>query len=62
MPEDVNFIPEVVIDGISIHAVKEAMKTGIEAAAKVKDVVRISAGNYNGKLGEHKIRLKELFR
>ena len=62
VPEDVNFIPEVVIDGISIHAVKEAMKTGIEAAAKVKDVVRISAGNYNGKLGEHKIHLKELFR
>jgi formylmethanofuran--tetrahydromethanopterin N-formyltransferase len=62
VPEEVNFIPEVVINGVSLHAVKEAMKTGIEAAAKIKDVVRISAGNYNGKLGEHKIRLKELFR
>jgi formylmethanofuran--tetrahydromethanopterin N-formyltransferase len=61
VPDNVNFIPEIVINGISIQAVEEAMKKGIEAAAEVKDVVRISAGNYGGKLGEHKIHLKELF-
>jgi formylmethanofuran--tetrahydromethanopterin N-formyltransferase len=50
-----------VFDGISLDAVKEATKTGIKAVLDVDGVVRISAGNYGGKLGEHKIQLKELF-
>lgn len=61
VPENVNYIPEIVINGISMHAVKEAMKAGIEAALSVDGVVRISAGNYNGKLGDYKIYLHELF-
>jgi formylmethanofuran--tetrahydromethanopterin N-formyltransferase len=62
VPEDVNYIPEIVINGVSLKAVTEAMKVGIEAAAGVKDVAGISAGNYGGKLGKYKIQLKELFR
>lgn len=61
VPEGVGYIPEIVINGISLEAVKEAMKAGIEAALTVKDVVKISAGNYGGKLGEFKIYLRELF-
>lgn len=61
VPEEVNYIPEIVINGISPKAVKEAMKAGIEAALTVEDVVRISAGNYGGKLGEYNIYLRELF-
>ncbi len=61
VPEGVNYIPEIVINGVTLDAVKEAMKAGIEAASKVKGVVRISAGNYGGKLGDHKIFLRELF-
>lgn len=61
VPENVNYIPEIVINGISMQAVKEAMKAGIEAALNVDGVVRISAGNYNGKLGDYKIYLHELF-
>ena len=61
VPENVNYIPEIVINGISMQAVKEAMKAGIEAALSVDGVVRISAGNYNGKLGDYKIYLHELF-
>jgi len=61
VPEDVNYIPEIVINGITLEAVKEAMKVGIEAASKVEGVVKISAGNYGGKLGEHKIFLRDLF-
>jgi len=57
----VNYIPEIVINGISIDAVKKAMKTGIEAALSVEGVVKISAGNYQGKLGDYKIYLRELF-
>ena len=60
VPEGVRYVPEIVINGISLEAVKEAMKVGIEAASKVDGVLRISAGNFGGKLGEHKIRLKEL--
>jgi formylmethanofuran--tetrahydromethanopterin N-formyltransferase len=62
VPEGVNYIPEIVINGTSMEAVKKAMKEGIQAASTVKDVERISAGNYDGKLGQHKIWLRELFR
>jgi len=62
VPEDVKYIPEIVINGTSMEAVKKAMKAGIQSASKVDGVVRISAGNYGGKLGKHKIYLRELFR
>lgn len=62
VPEDVNYIPEIVINGVSLEAAKKAMKAGIEAALTVKGVVKISAGNYSGKLGEYKIYLRELFK
>jgi formylmethanofuran--tetrahydromethanopterin N-formyltransferase len=61
VPEDVRYVPEIVINGISMEAVKEAMKAGIEAVLNVDGVVRVSAGNYDGKLGEFKILLRELF-
>lgn len=61
VPKGVGYIPEIVINGISLQAVKKAMKAGIEAALEVDGVVRISAGNYGGKLGDYKIYLRELF-
>ncbi|NWG11594.1 formylmethanofuran--tetrahydromethanopterin N-formyltransferase [Candidatus Bathyarchaeota archaeon] len=61
VPKGVGYIPEIVINGISLQAVKKAMKAGIEAALKIDGVVRISAGNYGGKLGDYKIYLRELF-
>jgi formylmethanofuran--tetrahydromethanopterin N-formyltransferase len=61
VPEGVGYIPEIVINGTSLEAVKKAMKAGIEAALKVDGVERISAGNYGGKLGKYKINLRELF-
>lgn len=61
VPKNVNFIPEIVINGVSMQAVKEAMKAGIEAALSVDGVLKISAGNYSGKLGDYKIYLRELF-
>lgn len=59
--EGVSYIPEIVINGISLKTVKKAMKAGIEAVLNVDDVVKISAGNYGGKLGDYKIYLRELF-
>ncbi|MCS7096097.1 MAG: formylmethanofuran--tetrahydromethanopterin N-formyltransferase [Candidatus Bathyarchaeota archaeon] len=62
VPEGVRYIPEIVINGISLEAVKQAMRAGITAAMKVKGVVGISAGNYGGKLGDFRIHLQELFK
>jgi formylmethanofuran--tetrahydromethanopterin N-formyltransferase len=62
VPEGVNYIPEIVINGTSLEAVKKAMRVGIESTSNVEGVIRISAGNYGGKLGRHKIGLlQELF-
>ena len=61
LPESVHYVPEIVINGYSMEAVKQAMKAGIEAVLNVAGVVRVSAGNYGGKLGEFKIHLRELF-
>jgi formylmethanofuran--tetrahydromethanopterin N-formyltransferase len=61
VPTGARYIPEIVINGISMQAVKAAMKAGIEAASKVDGVMRVSAGNYGGKLGEFKIHLRGLF-
>ena len=60
VPKGARYVPEIVIDGVSMEAVKEAMKVGIEAAASAEGVMRISAGNYGGKLGEFKIYLREI--
>jgi formylmethanofuran--tetrahydromethanopterin N-formyltransferase len=61
VPKSVNYIPEIVIHGTSLEAVKQAMKAGIEAARTEEGVVKISAGNYGGRLGRYKIWLRELF-
>ncbi|RLI17171.1 formylmethanofuran--tetrahydromethanopterin formyltransferase, partial [Candidatus Bathyarchaeota archaeon] len=61
VPEGVGYIPEIVINGITLEAVKKAMKVGIEAVLNFEEVVRVSAGNYGGKLGKYKIYLQELF-
>jgi formylmethanofuran--tetrahydromethanopterin N-formyltransferase len=61
VPEGVRYIPEIVIDGVSLDAVKKAIRMGIEAVGYVNGVVKISAGNYGGKLGKYKISLRELF-
>jgi formylmethanofuran--tetrahydromethanopterin N-formyltransferase len=60
VPDGVNSIPEIVINGVSLTAVKKAMKAAIEAVKNMKGVVRISAGNFEGKLGKYKIYLREL--
>jgi len=61
VPEGVNYIPEIVINGVSMEAVKEAMRVGIQSVQNINGVVKVSAGNYGGKLGRHKIYLRELF-
>jgi formylmethanofuran--tetrahydromethanopterin N-formyltransferase len=59
VPENVNSVYEIVINGLTLDAVKNAMKQGVTAAANAHGVVKISAGNYGGKLGPYKAFLKE---
>jgi formylmethanofuran--tetrahydromethanopterin N-formyltransferase len=52
---DINAVLEIVIDGETNDAVAAAMKAGIKAVIELgpkKGAVRISAGNYGGKLGK----------
>ena len=56
LPEGVNAVYEIVIDGLDLASVEEATRVGVKAAC-VPGVVRISAGNYGGKLGPHHIYL-----
>ena len=59
VPEDVKCVYEIVINGLTLDAVRGAMIEGITAAADVNGVVKISAGNYGGKLGPYKAYLKD---
>ena len=59
--DGVEYIAEIVYNGVSIEALKKATKEGIKAIQNVDGIMRISAGNYGGKLGQYKIPLKELF-
>lgn len=61
VPTGIKYIPEIVINGVSMKAVKDAMRAGIRAAMSVEGVSRIAAGNYGGKLGKYRIYLRELF-
>jgi formylmethanofuran--tetrahydromethanopterin N-formyltransferase len=60
VPSGIKSIPEIVIDGLDMPTVKKAMKAAIDAMQDVKGLRTISAGNYDGKLGKHKIFLREL--
>ena len=59
LPADVNCALEIVIDGLTEDAVKQAMAAGIQAAAK-PGIRQVSAGNYGGNLGQYKINLHDL--
>jgi formylmethanofuran--tetrahydromethanopterin N-formyltransferase len=59
LPETVNSVLEIVVDGLDRPAIESALRAGIDAACR-PGVVAISAGNYGGKLGKHHFRLHEL--
>jgi formylmethanofuran--tetrahydromethanopterin N-formyltransferase len=55
----VNSVLEIVIDGLTLNAVEEAMYIGINASIK-PGIKKISAGNYGGGLGQYQIQLHKL--
>ncbi|MCL4109622.1 UNVERIFIED_CONTAM: hypothetical protein GTU68_061879 [Idotea baltica] len=60
LPETVNAVYEIVIDGLSFDAIQSAMKAGLYAACQVPGIELISAGNYGGELGKHHFQLRDL--
>lgn len=63
LAEEVGAVLEIVIDGLSADAVRQSMRAALHAAVAVgpqNGLVRITAGNYGGKLGKHHFHLREL--
>ncbi|MDH5816144.1 MAG: formylmethanofuran--tetrahydromethanopterin N-formyltransferase [Candidatus Nezhaarchaeota archaeon] len=59
IPEGVKSVMEIVINGLDVESVTKAVGVGVMAACSVRGVVKITAGNYGGKLGPYKIYLKD---
>ncbi|HWE09364.1 MAG TPA: formylmethanofuran--tetrahydromethanopterin N-formyltransferase [Solirubrobacteraceae bacterium] len=59
VPDGVNAVFEIVIDGVSEDAVRAAMRRGLHAAAAA-GAVHVTAANFGGKLGEYHFPLSEL--
>jgi len=59
VPDGVGAMFEIVIDGVSEHAVREAMRRGLHAAAAA-GAAHVTAANFGGKLGEFHFPLSEL--
>ncbi len=60
---DVGGVLEIVINGLSADDVRNAMSAGMKAVCEYgaeRGIVRLSAGNYGGKLGRHHFHLREI--
>jgi formylmethanofuran--tetrahydromethanopterin N-formyltransferase len=60
VPDGVGSIMEIIINGRDLEALKEATRGAIHAAAGTPGLIKISAGNYGGRLGKTFIHLHEL--
>jgi formylmethanofuran--tetrahydromethanopterin N-formyltransferase len=63
LSSEIESVLEIVIDGLSELDIRAAMRAGIGAVCKLgraSGVVRISAGDYGGKLGKYHFRLREI--
>jgi formylmethanofuran--tetrahydromethanopterin N-formyltransferase len=59
VPDGVESVFEIVIDGLALEPVSEAMRVGLLAAAEA-GASHVTAGNYGGNLGPHHIHLRDL--
>jgi formylmethanofuran--tetrahydromethanopterin N-formyltransferase len=59
LPEGVNAVYEIVIDGLELMAVEQATREGVRAACS-PGVVGIGAGNYGGNLGPFHLHLHKI--
>jgi formylmethanofuran--tetrahydromethanopterin N-formyltransferase len=62
VPDGVNYIPEIVINAVDEDSMNKAVKAGIDVALEFDGVVGISAGNFDGKLGDKNINLLDILK
>ncbi|MEM9643517.1 MAG: formylmethanofuran--tetrahydromethanopterin N-formyltransferase [Planctomycetota bacterium] len=60
VPEGVHSIMEIIINGKDLDALKRATREAILASSTTEGLMRITAGNYGGRLGKSFIHLHEL--
>jgi formylmethanofuran--tetrahydromethanopterin N-formyltransferase len=63
LTDEIGSVLEIVIDGLSEKAIRDAMRVGILAACSLgpeKGIYRVSAGNYGGNLGPYHFHLREI--
>jgi len=59
LPDGVNAVLEIVVDGLDRSSIERALAAGIGAACR-PGIMEITAGNYGGKLGKHHFHLHQL--
>lgn len=57
LPPNAGCVYEIVINGLDEESVKKAMQLGAKAAAENEAIIKITAANYGGSLGQYKIPL-----
>ena len=62
VPEGVAAIYEIVLNGVDETSVKDAMRAGIRAATETGAIMYIGASIFEGKLGQYRFSLHDLFR
>lgn len=60
LPPGVGSVMEIIINGRDLDALKAATRAAIHAAADTPGLLKISAGNYGGRLGKTFVHLHEL--
>lgn len=60
LPDEAVVAYEIVADGLDLSALEEATRRGISSALDNPSVLKITAGNYGGKLGPFHLRLRTI--
>jgi formylmethanofuran--tetrahydromethanopterin N-formyltransferase len=59
LPDSANAVYEIVLDGVDQASVETGMRVGVQAACR-PGILRITAGNYGGKLGPYHLHLHKI--
>lgn len=60
LPQDVTSVMEIIMNGRDQAVIERATQAAIEASMNTPGLLKISAGNYGGRLGKNKIYLRQL--
>lgn len=60
VPENVKYIPEIVINAVNQEQLNKAIKESVKAIIDIPGVIKISAGNFEGKLGDNTTKLHDI--